>query len=336
MRLPPLAGRVAAALREMQWPRRGEGLVLALSGGADSVALLDALDLLRRPFGFRLTAAHLDHGLREGSARDAAFCAALCAARGVPLSSARVDVRARAARERGGLEQAARRERHAFLRGVARTEGAAAIALAHTQDDQVETLLLRLLRGAGARGLAAMRPRAGELIRPLLGVSRAEVLAHLGERRLAWVEDPSNLDPAHRRNRVRHELLPYLEERFNPAIRRVLARTAALLADEAAHLRAEAEDLVAPFAPSPGDGLALPRASLAAVSPALARAAVRVALAHVGGETGIGAGHVERVMRLARSSAPGRRVLLPGGRQARLGREHVFFEPRVREPRKAV
>src|SRR5512134_2741612 len=258
-------------------PPRAATLVVALSGGPDSVALLDALASLRRRRGFRVVAAHLDHGLRAGSEQDAEFCAVLCRSLDVPLRADRADVRARAARERGGLEQAARRERYRFLRRVRDEEEAFAIAVAHTRDDQAETLLLRLLRGAGATGLAGMRPRSGDVVRPLLAVSRREVLAHLRERALGWREDPSNADLAHRRNRVRHELLPYLEARFNPGIRKALARTASLLADEAAHVRSEAQALLDRIAREADGTLALDRRPLAEAATPVARAALRLA-----------------------------------------------------------
>jgi tRNA(Ile)-lysidine synthase len=311
--------------------------VVGLSGGKDSVALLDALVSLRRRRGFRVVAAHLDHGLRPGSAEDAAFCAALCDRLEVLFRAGTADVRARAARERGGLEQAARRERYAYLRRVRDEEKAAAIAVAHTRDDQAETLLLRLLRGAGSTGLAGMRPRAGDVVRPLLAVSREEVLAHLRERSLDWREDPSNADTAHRRNRVRHELIPYLEERFNPGIRAALARTASLLADEAAHVRAEAESLLAAIAREEVDALVLGRAALAEAPTAVARGAIRQALARAGGLAQVGALHVERVLELARAKAPsGRRLPLPGGREARFTRDAVRLEKRAGVAAKAV
>ena len=141
------------------------------------------------------------------------------------------DSLARVRREGGGLEQAARRERYRFLRRIRAETGAAAVAVAHTRDDQAETLLMRLLRGAGATGLGGMRPRSGRLLRPLLEVAREEVLSHLRDRGLEWKEDPSNEDLRHLRNRVRHELLPSLEARYNPALRAGLARTASLLAE---------------------------------------------------------------------------------------------------------
>ena len=337
MRLPSLVAAVDRALQADGLSLHGRTIVVGLSGGADSVALVDALASLRRRRGFRLVAAHLDHGLRSGSRDDAAFCAAFCATLDVPLRAATADVRARAARERGGLEQAARRERYAFLRAVRDEEGAAAILVAHTRDDQAETLLLRLLRGAGATGLAGMRPRAGDILRPLLDVSRAEVLDHLRERGLAWREDPSNADPAHRRNRVRHELLPYLEARFNPEIRAALARTASLLADEAAHVRAEAETLLARVAREEEGTLVLGRLSLAEAPTPVARVAIRLALLRAGGLGQVGAVHVDKVLRLIRSKAPsGRRLPLPGGREARFTHDEVRLEKRAGTASKAV
>jgi len=335
MRMPFLVAAVDRALQGA--PARGDALVVGLSGGADSVALTDALASLRRRRGFRLVAAHLDHGLRPGSADDAAFCHAFCEALGVPLHGGTAPVRVRALREKGGLEQAARRERYSFLRRVKDDEGAALIAVAHTQDDQAETLLLRLLRGAGATGLAGMRPRSGDLLRPLLGVSRAEVLEHLGERGLVWREDPTNADTQHLRNRVRHELIPYLEQRFNPRVSEALARTAALLADEAGHMATQAEALLARIATRDGAALVLDRQALGAAPAAVARAALRLALQRKGGLDAVDQGHVERVLGLARARAPsGRRLALPGGREASFTHHKLRLDRLPTPPAKAV
>jgi tRNA(Ile)-lysidine synthase len=335
--MPFLVAAVDRALQGAGLRARGETIVVGLSGGPDSVALTAALAALRRRRGFRLVAAHLDHGLRPGSPDDAAFCQDLCAALEVPFRAGTASVRARARREKGGLEQAARRERYSFLRRVQGDEAALAIAVAHTQDDQAETLLLRLLRGAGASGLAGMRPRSGDLLRPLLGVSRARVLEHLRARGLAWREDPSNADAAHLRNRVRHELLPYLEQRFNPRIREALARTAALLADEASHMGTEAQELLGKIAKREGDTLLLDRRLLAAAPLAVARAAIRLALRETGGLDGVERVHVERVIQVARSEAPsGRRLLLPGGREARFTHRAIRLEKRALDATKAV
>ena len=329
MRLPTLVAAVDRALVGLGSPAAGDVVLVGLSGGADSVALLDALVLLRRRRRFAVEAAHLDHGLRAGSSEDAAFCRRLCRDLGVPLHVAQADVRARSARERGGVEQAARRERYAFLRRVQRETGAVLIAVAHTRDDQAETLLLHLLRGAGTTGLGGMRGRAGTLVRPLLGVSRREVLAHLGERGIEWREDPSNDDLSLLRNRVRHELLPYLEARFNPALRETLARTAGLLAEEAAHLRGEADVLLEHTSRGEGETLVLDRRALADAPGPVARVAIRQALARTGGLARIGAVHVERILALARASAPsGRRLPLPGGREVRYRQGELRLGPR--------
>jgi len=337
MRMPFLVAAVDRALRQGEPPEGRETIVVGLSGGADSVALTEALASLRRRRGIRLVAAHLDHGLRPGSADDAAFCHAFCERLGVPFRGGSAEVRARAGREKGGLEQAARRERYAFLRRVMLDEGAATIAVAHTQDDQAETLLLRLLRGAGTSGLAAMRPRSGDLWRPLLAVSRARVIEHLRARGIAWREDPSNADPAHLRNRVRHELIPYLEQRFNPRIREALARTALLLADEARHIAAQAAELLDTIGSWDGDTRVLDRVRLARAPVAVARSAVRLALDETGGLAGVAREHVEAVLRLAHAQAPaGKRLQLPGNREGRFTHRQLRLEKRAFGATKAV
>ncbi len=273
MRRTTLTTAVRKALQGPGAPSAGDTVVVGLSGGPDSVALTHALAETAAGAGIRVAAAHLDHGLREGSADDAAFCGDVCRRLGVPLSIGRADVRGRARRDGGGVEEAARLERYEFLRSVKRSLGASTIAVAHTRDDQAETLLLRLLRGAGSRGLAGMRRRSGDLFRPLLDVSRDQVLDHLRHHELPWREDPSNADPAFVRNRVRHELLPYLEARFNPRVRAALARSADLIAEEADVIEGLAQRFVGPV--SGGAPVVLSRQALAGAAPAVARAALR-------------------------------------------------------------
>jgi tRNA(Ile)-lysidine synthase len=317
--------RVQAEVARIVRPRRGAtpvGVVAGLSGGADSVALLHALAAVP---GLRLVAAHLDHGLRPDSGEDAAFCRALCRQLGVPLRVGRADVRARAAREGAGVEAAARDERRAFLERVRLASGARWIALAHTRDDQAETVLLRLLRGSGSAGLGAMRTRAGRLLRPLLRVARADVLAHLAAHGLEWREDATNADPAILRNRVRHELIPYLEARFNPAVREALARTASLLAAEADVLRGMAGAIAVR---RDGGSAVVPRAAVVEAPPAIARLAVRAAIRSAGGLRGVSLDHVDAVLDLAaRASASGRRLPLPGRREAAIHFDEIRVGP---------
>jgi tRNA(Ile)-lysidine synthase len=327
-----LTASVRRAVERLGVPARGDTIVVALSGGPDSVALLDVLASLAPARGWRLVAAHLDHGLRPGSGEDAAFCRRLCAGLGVPLRVGAADVRARLRRERGGVEEAGRLERYAFLRAVKRQEGAAAVAVAHTRDDQAETFLLRLLRGSGSRGLASMRERSGDVVRPLLGVSRRQVLAHLRERGLSWLEDPTNQDLNLLRNRVRHELIPYLEARFNPRVRETLARSARLLSDEVDAAAPLAEALWMRAARLSDGEVALSRAALKEAPVALARAVVRRAVETSGGLRSLGLGHVDRVLEIARSaSGASRRLPLPGGRTAAFGAREVRFARAVQQ-----
>jgi tRNA(Ile)-lysidine synthase len=211
MRMRRLAPVLRRALAGPCAVRRGDRGLVAVSGGADSVALLVALQALAPELGLSLHAAHLHHGLRGPEAdRDQAFVAALCARLGVPLSAARWDCRARM-RRRGLSGQAGLRTlRREFLEAVARRVGAGWIATAHTADDQLETLLLRLGRGTGLAGLAGMRPRHGAWIKPLLEATREEIEADLAASAQPWCEDRSNEDPRYARSRVRHEVIPAL------------------------------------------------------------------------------------------------------------------------------
>jgi tRNA(Ile)-lysidine synthase len=249
--------QVFQTIRERRlWPE-GAHLVVGVSGGADSVALLHALHHWQRKHRLALTVAHLHHGIRGAAADEDRDAVRLLAWKlGAPCVDDEVDVPAGAPRDRVSVEMAARQARHAFFRRVIRDTGADAVALAHTADDEAETLVLRLLRGSGTQGLggiAASTEIAGlRIVRPLCEVTRAEIEGFLRAHGIAWREDATNRDLSIPRNRVRHELLPLLERSYQPAIRRVLSRTAALLRDQAealeplvarAWLRARREDV---------------------------------------------------------------------------------------------
>ncbi len=232
--LPPeLRALVGAFLREVAKVRTGERLLLALSGGLDSVVLLDLLDRLRHELDLGLHVAHFDHQLRPDSGGDSRFAAELAAARGLPCTCGSGDVAGHARRHRLSLEAAARELRYAFLDEVALATGCQYLALAHHADDQAETLLLRLLRGSGTTGLGAMRPvRQGRYLRPLLAVERNVLATYAQTEGLEFREDPSNRDLRFVRNRVRRELIPQLQAQYNPALVQVLGRTAQILQAE--------------------------------------------------------------------------------------------------------
>ena len=223
-----LEATVAAALKAVLFP--GARLALGLSGGLDSVVLLDVLQRLAAPLDFRLSCVHVNHRISPNAPRWAAFCARLCRRRGVALALDEVDIEA----FRGdGLEAAARRARYQ----VYARQQSDFIVLAQHQDDQAETLLLQLLRGAGVRGGAAMpllreqgRGAAPAILRPMLELARSEIAAYARAHRLDWVEDESNADTRYDRNFLRHRVLPVIAEAF-PSYRTTLARAARHLAE---------------------------------------------------------------------------------------------------------
>jgi tRNA(Ile)-lysidine synthase len=222
--------RVARVIeQENLFPEEGE-VVVAVSGGADSLCLLHLLCTLcgegRRFPTVRLQAAHLNHKLRGATGEeDAARVARLAASWGIAITIGTIDVPALARREKRSLEDAARAARYRFLRTLARGRP---IAVAHHADDQVETILLHWLRGSGLPGLVGMALRQQDIIRPLLGMTRAEIRHYCEQEGITPLEDASNQDPRFLRNRIRHELLPLLE-RLNPGVRETLRRSAEVL-----------------------------------------------------------------------------------------------------------
>jgi len=204
-------------------------VLVAVSGGADSVALLRVLLELRAELGVVLAVAHLNHALRgESSDADEAFVGQVAAEHELDLFVERVPIAEHAEAERMGLESAGRKLRYEWLTRIAGERRFDAVATAHTADDQAETVLMKLLRGAGSRGLAGIYPvrfenRGIRFVRPLLSSTRAEVEAYLVSNDQSWREDESNLDRRFLRNRVRHDLLPLLEREYNPKIRQTLS-----------------------------------------------------------------------------------------------------------------
>ena len=214
----PLLDAVAAAVKGEGMLPDGAAVLIALSGGADSMALLHAMRALAPAHGWRLAAAHLNHGLRGDEAeRDEAFVQSWCARWNVPLHVKRADVAAEAAARGEGVEEAGRRIRYAFFEELCASHGYDRIATAHTASDNVETLLLHLARGSGVRGLGGIRPVLGRRIRPLLGVSREAIESYCRENDVPFVTDSTNFDTAYCRNLLRHEAVPALR-RVNPRL----------------------------------------------------------------------------------------------------------------------
>ena len=289
-----LARRVRAELEQLMAlaPRLGSRRVLlAVSGGLDSVALLDLL----RETDLDLMVAHLDHGIRPESAADAMFVQDLCSSLKLPCELGRVNVPEIAAKRGWGLEEAARKLRYDFLTRAAQSTGSGAILTAHTRDDNAETVLMQLLRGTLRAG--GIPPRRERILRPMLGISRAELHAHALEHGLRWREDASNADTRLTRNWIRHEVLPLLETR-NPDVRGKLGAHAELMRDEDALL----EDAAARV-PSWADWRHEPRA--------LQRRLIRRALETASIAPDLE--HIETIRRALAASTVGR-VSLPTGK----------------------
>lgn len=241
---------VEKKLRQEQLVQAGQSVAVALSGGRDSVCLLHILKELAPRLPFRLSAVHIHHGLRTEADADEAFCRQLCQSWQIPLQVYRVDVPSRVRETGETVEEAARVLRYEAFETLIREQGAERIALAHHQQDQAETVLLHLLRGSALTGLCGMQPRRLPYIRPLLEVPRAEIEAYISRHGLSYVEDASNQDTAYRRNHIRRQLLPLLQQEYNPEIVRTLAQMAAQLQEEEAYL----ESLVPEV---PADGLSV-------------------------------------------------------------------------------
>jgi len=337
----------------------GERVALAVSGGADSVALLLAMHRANHEqrngravgLGVGLSAVHVHHGIRGAEAdADAEFVRALCAKLEVALHLRHVDAPAHAASHSETLEEAARNLRYAVFRELTASGEVESIATAHTLTDQAETVLMKLLRGAWTEGLSGIHPvlemeGVGRVVRPLLGVTRAEVEAFLRAIGQPWREDESNADMVHTRNRLRHELLPLLRAE-NPRLDETLAGLAAIARAEHAHWQAELErvlpQLLLPGKPVRGGGrsasgdacVAIELERLRAMSLAMRRRVIRAAAASLGATLSFAA--TERVLGLcgldsAKSAPPavsGKALHLEGGlrverslRELRLAKE---------------
>lgn len=309
-----LAGMLALIRREGMLPT-GSRVLCAVSGGADSVALLAGLYRLREQLDLTLYAAHYNHNLRgEESSRDEDFVRALVQERfpGVELYVGAGDV-AKQAKERGaGLEETARAMRYTFLNETARNIGADKIATAHTADDNAETILLHLCRGTGLQGLTGIAPVRGALIRPMLCVTRSEVEAFLQAEGLPHVEDSSNRDEYYARNRVRRQVMPVLEGLYPGFARRVSENAAALRQDEE-YLARQGRELAA-RAVCTEEEVTIPAAVLAHAPRPVAVRAVRQLLSRLReGDDSCTAAHLEGLLELCRSQAPSGEMHLPGG-----------------------
>ena len=291
------------AQRHNMFPE-GAPIGIAVSGGADSVFLLHAMCELAASSALKLSVVHIDHGIRgAASVEDAEFVRQLATDFQLPFHLQRANVLAVGDNQ----EQAARNARLGFYRALLNAGTVDRIATGHSRTDQAETVLYRMVRGAGLAGLAGIIPVTNEgIVRPLLEIGRPEIEAWLRERGIAWREDATNQDRAYARNRLRHEILPALREGFNPRVDEALANLAELAQDEEKYWASILE-------PIAGDPPILQTARLNSVAPALARRLIRRAIEQAKGDLRqIEFDHIERILDMARSKDGHDRVQLPG------------------------
>lgn len=338
--------RVLETIRRKHLLAAGDRVGVAVSSGADSVALLRLLGKLRQELGIGLLVVHFDHMLRGAESRaDSEFVAALAARASLEFIVAREDVGAAAACNGWNLEEAGRRLRYAFFEQLVSAGRATRIAVAHTADDQAETVLAHMIRGTGPAGLGGVYPTAGPIVRPLLWTRRAELRTYLREIGQDWREDPTNQDTARLRARIRADLVPLLEHNFSPRIVEHLGELSRLsreqevfwkaLADERFHALArsgrggieiEIADLLTPLRMEDGWGAALVPEAQRVVTERLIR---RLYQEMKGDCRGLAAKHVEQVISLATRSTSGHAVDLPGGILARLNFGVLAFSRRT-------
>lgn len=328
-----LEQQVLETIRRYRMCQAGDRVAVAVSGGADSVALLRVLEGLTVELGITLLVLHFNHQLRGAeSDEDERFVAALARAANLEFASTRADVDAEARRHGWNLEDAGRRLRYEFFASVVESGRATRVAVAHTADDQAETVLARLIRGTGLTGLGGVYPVVGHVIRPLLEIRREELRKFLERRDESWREDPSNRDTRRLRARLRHGLLPELEREYSKAIVERCGELARLARDEEKFWTALVEDRFRALVSQTGEGLSIRCVDLLVPLPlsggaapgsaprgveessrALAQRLIRRVLAELRSDRqGITAQHVEQVIRLAGELLSGRRIELPG------------------------
>jgi tRNA(Ile)-lysidine synthase len=300
--------------------REDETIVLAVSGGPDSLCLLHLFNRLASAHNLKLVVAHLNHGLRPEAALEEAGVAALAVQLNLPFKTKRVNIRSYKKRLKLSEEAAGRRARYRFLLRVARSFQADAIALGHHRDDQAETVLLNLLRGSGIDGLSGMLPlrrlNGVKLIRPLLDFRRSEIESYCLDQGLEPYTDSSNLETDYTRNKIRLDLIPHLEKRYNPKIREALAGLAELAAEDRLYFEHQVRKKAGKLAEQRGNYTFLDLSSFNNLPRALGSRVLRQLLSHYRTGRELGRVHLSQLLKLAKDGNTGARLHLPGGLRA--------------------
>ncbi|MDI3534385.1 MAG: tRNA(Ile)-lysidine synthase [Thermosediminibacterales bacterium] len=323
-----MLNKVVETIKKYNMISSGDRIIVGVSGGPDSICLLHVLSKLKHKFNISLYVAHLDHMFRDEESRnDALFVKEVCQKLQIPLIMETIDVPAYIKKTRLSPEVAARKVRYEFYeRALTKVKGNK-VALGHNQDDQAETVLMRLLRGSGTQGLAGIEPvRQGRYIRPLLYISRFEIENYLKQNKISYRIDKTNLEAVYYRNRIRLELIPYLEAEYNPNIKSVLARTAEIIREDNSYLEKVSEDVFRKNSKWENEKLVISQEMFQETPMALITRCLRVAVSEISGSSkDLEYVHVFDIINLIKNSNVGSRLCLPNGVVVEKGYNDLFF-----------
>jgi tRNA(Ile)-lysidine synthase len=309
----------------------GEMVLIGVSGGSDSVFLLHLLNHLKEKYQLSLHVAHLNHGFRKEAEKEAKFVKGMAESLGIPSTLKTIDVPSYAKKRKLSKQEAAREVRYSFLKDVANKISADKIALGHTADDQAETFLMRMIRGSGARGMGGINPYFqftdfGELsravhsslvtvIRPLIETGRKEIMDYLKKKGIPFIEDPSNISKVYLRNRIRNELIPYIEKRYNPQIKEIFVHSAQILREEDSFLENYSKRILPEFVTLREKGRAeISLNPFLNLDKAIQRRIIRIIIEGLKGVLkGFSMKHINEVLESIATGQTGRKINLPKG-----------------------
>lgn len=302
-----------AALQEHRLLYDSGKILLAISGGADSMCLLHLMQRTAKEFGVTIYVCHVQHNMRTEAINDEMFVAEYCQKADIPYSIKNIDVPSYVQLHGMSTEDAARQLRYQELYSLLRELGCEYLFTAHNKNDQAETFLINMLRGAAISGLSGMRYRADKLVRPLIDVSRSQIEAYCQEHQLAYCQDMSNFDPVYTRNKVRLQLLPYLAEHYNPNIVDTLVRNMKLLQCDKDYLSEQTNLLADQYLSYTGEQVIFDISKLSEIHIAILQRLLLLACSKLGVVQGIAYRHIELIMRLAEDNYGSKMLNLPRG-----------------------
>lgn len=317
-------------IRQHHLFEKGAGIIIGFSGGADSVALLNILCELRQIMELRLAAVHVHHGIRQEAAQDAAFCERMCREKEIPFYCEYVNVPKIAKEQHLTEEEAGRKARYEAFEAYRKSLGMDYIAVAHHQNDQAETMLFQLFRGSGLRGLAGIPVKREAVIRPLLGVTRAEIEAYLEQRGLIYVTDRTNESDVYTRNKIRHHIIPQAEQITSGAVEH-MGQASGQLREVLDYMTLQARSFLEKHGASGEDGLVLSLTDLEQEHIALQKMIVMEAVSFAAGSRkDITQRHIESILQLADKEGE-KQVHLPGGAVAVKSYDELIFRRKAPE-----